>query len=657
MLVNLSTYIRNENENNSSVIEELRELKFQKYPIYSARIIRCALLVRYTSFQAYKLLLEEFPMPSLSLLEKISKGGVDPVKSAKLLLAKGRISEDVILMIDEMYLQKSEEYHGGEIVGCDEEGKLYKGLIGFMIVGWKHSIPYIIKSIPETKIEGEWLKEEILKSIETLHSINFKVRGIVADNHSTNLSAYSKILCSNGFNKNDLAVVTKDGSKIYLFFDSVHLMKNIRNNLLNNKSFLFSAFSFSGFYDQINCDGGEISWKLFHDVYEKDEKLESNLRKAPKISAKVIHPGNNKQSVPLALAIFHETTSAAITSYFPERSCASNFLKLINAWWVVSNSKTEFNSNNRLGNAAILDDNKPTFLRALADWIEEWKDESISNCEQFTLAENTSSALKRTHRCTASLIEDLLSEGYEYVLTSRFQSDPLEMRFSQYRQMRGGRFLVGLREVNSSVKILKIRSLLKENINFWEEDLQIEVNQSGAVGELIAGVRERWCDIDDVLLSPDSREVAIYIAGYIVKKYIKRVNSSDKCKMVGTISDDSSGRTYLQAISRGGLMIPSLSLSEYVCGAFAAIEFFNDSIKSSGLTVRLTAETVLKELFEYGEFLCNDHHDYGLVFINKIITNIFYNNERKLVTDSVFKDNVAAFKNNKRSKRKLASDV
>ena len=44
-------------------------------------------------------------------------------------LQRGRISEVVILMIDEMYLQKSEEYHGGEIVGCDEEGKLYIGLV------------------------------------------------------------------------------------------------------------------------------------------------------------------------------------------------------------------------------------------------------------------------------------------------------------------------------------------------------------------------------------------------------------------------------------------------------------------------------------------------------------------------------------------------
>ena len=56
--------------------------------------------------------------------------------------------------------------------------------------------------------------------------------------------------------------------------------------------------------------------------------------------------------------------------------------------------------------------------------------------------------------------------------------------------MSGGRFLVGLREVNSSEKILKIRSLLKENINFWEEDLQMEVNQSDDVGKLIAEVRQ-----------------------------------------------------------------------------------------------------------------------------------------------------------------------
>ena len=87
--------------------------------------------------------------------------------------------------------------------------------------------------------------------------------------------------------------------------------------------------------------------------------------------------------------------------------------------------------------------------------------------------------------------------------------------------------------------------------------------------------------MDDVsLFFGQSRSGDMFIAGYIVNKYIKRVNCSDKCKMVATISDDSSDCTYLLAISRDGLTIPSLS--EYACGAFAAIEFFNDTIKSSG---------------------------------------------------------------------------
>ena len=38
----------------------------------------------------------------------------------------------------------------------------------------------------------------------------------------------------------------------------------------------------------------------------------------------------------------------------------------------------------------------------------------------------TGSELVRTLLCYASLIEDLLGEGYDFVLTSRFQSDPLE---------------------------------------------------------------------------------------------------------------------------------------------------------------------------------------------------------------------------------------
>ena len=51
MLLNLSVYIKNENENSRTLLEELQVLKFKKCPVYPARVIRYALLLRYTSLQ------------------------------------------------------------------------------------------------------------------------------------------------------------------------------------------------------------------------------------------------------------------------------------------------------------------------------------------------------------------------------------------------------------------------------------------------------------------------------------------------------------------------------------------------------------------------------------------------------------------------------
>ena len=93
----------------------------------------------------------------------------------------------------------------------------------------------------------------------------------------------------------------------------------------------------------------------------KDALLEAHLKKAPKINSKVLHPGNCKQNVPVALAIVDETTSAAIKQYFPERKEAAKFLRLFNTWWIISNSKDYF-SNHILGHATNKSDKKNRIL-------------------------------------------------------------------------------------------------------------------------------------------------------------------------------------------------------------------------------------------------------------------------------------------------------
>ena len=96
-------------------------------------------------------------------------------------------------------------------------------------------------------------------------------------------------------------------------------------------------------------------------LHEKDQKLDANLRKAPKVNNKVLHPRKYKQNLQLALHIFHETIVAAISSYFPV-----GFLKLFNTWWTISNSKDQYCFGDYIGRAAIQNDNRRGFLREMA---------------------------------------------------------------------------------------------------------------------------------------------------------------------------------------------------------------------------------------------------------------------------------------------------
>ena len=86
---------------------------------------------------------------------------MDAVKCANALRIEGKTSEDVCMIFDEMYLQKSQEYFWREMIGCDDERELHKSIVCFMIVGLKESISYVIKSSPETNIDANWLKTEL----------------------------------------------------------------------------------------------------------------------------------------------------------------------------------------------------------------------------------------------------------------------------------------------------------------------------------------------------------------------------------------------------------------------------------------------------------------------------------------------------------------
>ena len=79
------------------------------------------------------------------------------MKAVKLLLNERKIDKDIVLLTDEIYLQKELQFQQGKLIGCDENGNLFKGIMTFMIVGEWKNVPFVVKAVPESKIEGKWL--------------------------------------------------------------------------------------------------------------------------------------------------------------------------------------------------------------------------------------------------------------------------------------------------------------------------------------------------------------------------------------------------------------------------------------------------------------------------------------------------------------------
>ena len=120
----------------------------------------------------------------------------------------------------------------------------------------------------------------MFKCIEDLIAIGFKVRGLVTDNHGANVTAFSILLHENNGDKCNYFIHPNVDSKTYVWYDPVHLLKNIRNNLLNRKKFVFPAFDFELNDVNIACEAGYISWGDLHKIHDIDATMDGNLRMA-----------------------------------------------------------------------------------------------------------------------------------------------------------------------------------------------------------------------------------------------------------------------------------------------------------------------------------------------------------------------------------------
>ena len=97
-----------------------------------------------------------------------------------------------------------------------------------------------------------------------------------------------------------------------------------------------------------------------------------------------------------------------------------------------------------------------------------------------------------------------------------------DRHFSKYLQMSGGRFLVSLREVNTSQRILALSSILKEDIDFWNEDVYSFDSSDSIIQEIEEKVEPLSSELYESELNDDTKEVAIVVAEYIARSLGQR---------------------------------------------------------------------------------------------------------------------------------------
>ena len=215
------------------------------------------------------------------------------------------------------------------------------------------------------------------------------------------------------------------------------------------------------------------------------------------------------------------------------------------------------------------------------------------------------------------------------------------MKEGQFRQMGGVRFLVGLKDVIWSEKILKITNLVKESIDI-KDDIKVTENEDAIQQELFDNIME--IGFENVMLSDETREVAAHISGYIVKKLIKKFGHCCKSYCINESETASTTHFYIDLLPRGGFTLPSEFLVTYVCDCFAFIDHAINVITSSKMKERAAAEHLLNVVMFHEPFLSSVHWSKGQSMTHRIIGNIYFNNKRKIVNDSVHEDNVLSFK-------------
>ena len=357
---------------------------------------------------------------------------------------------------DEVKLTETLRCSGGRVVGyaqngsCDSEVLATHALV--IEFFWHFDGPkYILCIYPVAKLDSGKLKEALLEALVVATNAGDTIISCVGDNCKTNVAVYGKL---GGPGK---AFINAKNSHIFLVFDYVHSLKNVRNNWItvpDKKMFFIKE--------------GKIYVARLKDIealYEEDRR---NHIRLTKITYTAVYPKPlQKQSVPFVRQIFHDKIVAALLTVKNKLSLSEGtiiFVKLITDWFHMMNVK------DRYSGIHMRDECRQPWTKNCSTFKKLAKTcDVISSCawsggrgRTQKLTKQTAEALVLSTRANIEAAEWLLTQdNFTYVLPGVFADEVLEKFFGQAKQRNGNNFYIYIVDIKAAAETKNLHALLK----------------------------------------------------------------------------------------------------------------------------------------------------------------------------------------------------
>ncbi|GBO03880.1 hypothetical protein AVEN_62404-1, partial [Araneus ventricosus] len=286
----------------------------------------------------------------------------------------------------------------------------------------------LVALVPMKNQTADDLYCQTLKVLQMLNDCKYNALCSISDNNRINRNMFTQMCQGNLVNC--ISNPVEPENKLFLLFDTVHLIKSVRNNWFNEKT-LGQVLCFPSPDNSSKISLAKLQY--LKDIYETEK---SNLIKnAPKLSQKVLYPTFEKQNVLLALNIFHESNIAALAHEAGEKGKdtmgTKEFIDQFLKWWNIVNVKNS-EKGKRLKNPFCdpirsKDQMSMVFLNKFYDWLVSWNNKSalpLENRKELglpgkggKLTKETQFALQFTTKSLVDIVNHIFKEHTpEYIL-------------------------------------------------------------------------------------------------------------------------------------------------------------------------------------------------------------------------------------------------